>query len=335
MNIYVHRDDEQFGPYSEHEIQRQFAQGTLLPTDLVWHEGRRDWTPLKDFLEVQATSLPPAEPESRYVRTFWLGASIVLASLFAVLSIGFLVLTHLKAPDVGDSLETTVKHFDAKGAPNNQTTTTANSFRAPTETYFNQTTNGVFITPKIKIASQPVDESQSNAALDAINAALKSDPKNLYAYLSRAAIYGQRKLWPQAESDYRTVLQLDNKNFVAKFNLAEIKFQQKEYAGARTDFITLKDNSENGDFAKYKVFLCDLFNGNETMAAKELDTFSQIGTNASYYYGNAAWDLYHKKPEEARGWLASAKRIYAPNKCSLYGASLQDLGYLPLAPATQ
>jgi len=340
MKIYVYRNGEQFGPYSRHEIQEQFAQGSLLPTDLLWHEGWKEWILLKDFMDAfQPPSFPPAVPETdsmrkpHLARTPWLGAVITGVSLFAILYVGFLIRTHLWTPHAGDFLKTNVKLLDAKGATNIQTTTAANSFRSLTNSNSNQT-NGIFITSKIKVASEPVDGSQSNDALDAINITLKSDPKNLYAYLNRAAIYSQKKLWPQAGSDYQTVLQLDSNNFIAKFNLAEIKFQQKEYDDARAGFIALQNNSENADLAKYKVFLCDLFNGNEAVAAQELDAFNRIGTNASYYFGNAAWDLFHKKPEKARGLVASANRIYTPNKCSLYEASLQDLGYLPLPPVT-
>jgi len=330
MKIHVRRDGRQFGPYSEQSIQMQLAQGTLLPTDLVWQEGWNDWIPLKDFPDVQAVTVPPEAPEPPTVGTPWLGAGIIGVSLCVILLVGFLIRTHLNAVDAGDSLKTTPTLLDANGATNIPTTTAPDFLPSQMNSNDNQTAV-TLINPKLKEA-QPLDGSPSSPSLDTINATLQSNPKNLDAYLDRGAIYSQKKLWVQAENDYKTILQLDSNNFIAKFNLAEIKFQQKEYADARPGFIALQDNTDHGDLAKYKVFLCDLFNGNEAMAAKELDAFNLIGANASYYFGNAAWDLYHKKPEDARGWLASAIRIYTPKKCSLYAASLQDLGYLPLPP---
>ena len=117
-----------------------------------------------------------------------------------------------------------------------------------------------------------------------------------------------------------------------KFNLAEIEFRQKEYDAARPGFATLTQDSTMGDLAAYKVFLCDLFGGHEHVAASELDAFNQVGSNASYYFTNIAWSFYHQKTEDARSWVMSARRIYPPNKFSLYAASLRDLGYLPLPP---
>ena len=87
--------------------------------------------------------------------------------------------------------------------------------------------------------------------------------------------------------------------------------------------------------ASYKVFLCDLFGGREDLASKELDIFNQAGRNASYYFANAAWSLYHHKTDDGRDWLTQAMNIYAPNKCRLYAKSLVDLGYLPLPPPSQ
>jgi hypothetical protein len=57
-----------------------------------------------------------------------------------------------------------------------------------------------------------------------------------------------------------------------------------------------------------------------------------VGGNPSYYFANAAWDLVHHKPDEARSWLGSASDIYTPAKNGFYAASLFDTGYLPLKP---
>jgi len=57
--IHILRDGKQFGPYSEEEVRQHFAQGSLLPTDLAWHEGRDGWIPLKEFLEAPKWQPPP------------------------------------------------------------------------------------------------------------------------------------------------------------------------------------------------------------------------------------------------------------------------------------
>ena len=179
---------------------------------------------------------------------------------------------------------------------------------------------------------QLLEQKQLGAALAKANAAIQLAPQNANAYELRGTIYVEEKLWDQAAKDYQTALQFDAKNMQLKFNLAEIKFMQKQYDDARHDFIALEQDASAGDLATYKVFLCDLFGGHEDVAVRELDVFNQAGRNASYYFANAAWALYHHKTEDARDWLASAARIYVPGKARLYATSLINLGYLPLPP---
>jgi tetratricopeptide (TPR) repeat protein len=180
------------------------------------------------------------------------------------------------------------------------------------------------------VAIGKMNANDVNGALDKLTEAIKLNPKNSAAYVLRASIYCQKKLWTQAEEDFAAAGAIDPRNVVIKFNEVEVKFLQKQYDAARPGYAALADDPDMGDLAKYKVFLCDLFGGHEDAAAKELDAFNKAGENASYYFSNAAWDLYHKKIEDARGWLISASHIYAPQKNGYYAQSLRDLGYLPL-----
>jgi len=191
------------------------------------------------------------------------------------------------------------------------------------------------VTLLLRQAFQLVQQKQFDAALDKVNAALQVAPKNSDAYGLRGNIYAQKGLWDQAWKDYHAALQFDGKNTKMRFNLAEIDFMQKKYDDARPGFLALEEDSDFGDLAAYKVFLCDLFGGHEELAAKELDAFNQVGSNASYYFANATWSLYHHKTEDGRGWLTSAVSIYALNKFKLYATSLVELGYLPLPPPSQ
>jgi len=173
-------------------------------------------------------------------------------------------------------------------------------------------------------------QEKSDEALAKINPVIQANPKNVNAYMLRGNIYVQKKLYDQAQKDYETVAQLDGKNTAVKFNLSEIKFLQKKYDDAQVGFAALKTDSTWGDLANYKVFLCNLLGGHEDVAAKELDTFNQVGSNPSYYFANAAWALIHHKPEDARPWLKSIVNIYPAQKIALYASSLKALGYLPL-----
>ncbi|MCE0483254.1 MAG: tetratricopeptide repeat protein [Methylacidiphilales bacterium] len=184
-------------------------------------------------------------------------------------------------------------------------------------------------------ALQLLRSGKNDDAMTRVNAIIQADPKFVDAYLLRGNIYAQKLQWTEAGKEYETALGINPNNVTAKFNLAETKFRMKLYDEARTIFASVGGDPDNGDLASYKVFLCDLFGGHEDVAAKELDVFNQVGSHASYYFSNIAWDLYHKKIEDARGWLNSANQIYNPNKVIIYSVSLKDLGYLPLPPPPQ
>ncbi len=169
-------------------------------------------------------------------------------------------------------------------------------------------------------------------ALADLTQAIQLKPDSAFAYLLRGSLYTQKKMFPQAEADFSSAYRIDPTNVVIKFNLSELKFMQKHYDEARTGFFPLQKDPDMGDFAIYKVFLCDLFGGHADVAKSELAAINQKGDDASYYFANAAWDLFYKKTDDARTWLISASHIYDQKKFSTYGESLQYLGYLPLPP---
>jgi hypothetical protein len=60
MQIYIHRDDADFGPYTVEEAQAHLSTGDLLPEDWAWYEGAPDWMALEEIPGVMP--LPAAEP---------------------------------------------------------------------------------------------------------------------------------------------------------------------------------------------------------------------------------------------------------------------------------
>jgi hypothetical protein len=178
----------------------------------------------------------------------------------------------------------------------------------------------------------PSRAEQLEAALAAATAKIQANPKDSTAYGDRGNLYAAKRDWDAAARDYQSALAIDDTNAKAKFNLAEMSFMKKNYEPARIAFVGLESDPDFGDLAAYKAFLCDLFGGQLDPAQRELDAFNQVGSNASYYFANAAWSINHRKPEEARDWLKSASRIYPPEKFKLYATTLFEMGYLPLPP---
>lgn len=174
---------------------------------------------------------------------------------------------------------------------------------------------------------------QLQADLEAASARIATNPKDAEAYNARGNLYAAKRDWESAARDFQNAVMCDPANAKAKFNLAEMSFQQKQYDVSKASFAALEQDPDVGDLAAYKAFLSDLFGGQLDAAGKDLDAFNQVGSNASYYFANAAWAINHRKPDEARDWLGSASRIYPEAKLKLYAASLFELGYLPLRPA--
>jgi len=194
------------------------------------------------------------------------------------------------------------------------------------------------IAKEMTAAQKALQAGQWQEALKELDAADQKSPltpfdkKTIYDFKAFANI--KLNHLKEAQEDYEQALRVDPGNIIAEVNLAELKFRQKEYDLARPGFAALETNPQIGDLAGYKVFLCDLFGAHEAAARQELQAFDAVGENASYYFGNVAWDLFHHQPESARDFLASAEEIYAPKKVELYAASLLEFGYLPLADPT-
>lgn len=55
--IYLSRDGQTYGPYTEDQIRELFKSGHASPNDDAWEEGMADWKPLRSLI---AISTPPA-----------------------------------------------------------------------------------------------------------------------------------------------------------------------------------------------------------------------------------------------------------------------------------
>ena len=53
MQIYLARNNEQAGPYSLEQVNNMLANNQVILTDLVWHEGMKEWKPIGDLTQGQ------------------------------------------------------------------------------------------------------------------------------------------------------------------------------------------------------------------------------------------------------------------------------------------
>lgn len=89
MNILVHREGRQVGPYSIDEVRARVGTGELFPTDLAWVEGSPEWVPLSTILSggvgAESPTLSGSYPPPGYV--LWQPQSTELATTSLVLGI--------------------------------------------------------------------------------------------------------------------------------------------------------------------------------------------------------------------------------------------------------
>src|SRR5438105_258454 len=67
MEIWVHRNGQYAGRFSESAIREKVADGSLSATDLAWDEAKSAWKPISEFLAAfpSAKSEPaPSTPSS-------------------------------------------------------------------------------------------------------------------------------------------------------------------------------------------------------------------------------------------------------------------------------
>ena len=70
MNIYISRDEQQYGPFAAESLPEMLRGGNVLPTDLLYAEGQSDWVLVSDYLQRQgpvagATTPPPVPTFAR------------------------------------------------------------------------------------------------------------------------------------------------------------------------------------------------------------------------------------------------------------------------------
>lgn len=56
MELYISKNDEKLGPLGIEEVQTLLSDGKLDNSDLAWHGGISNWTPLSDIPEISGQS---------------------------------------------------------------------------------------------------------------------------------------------------------------------------------------------------------------------------------------------------------------------------------------
>ena len=90
MDIYIKRDDGQFGPFSPEQIEECLASGALIETDIAWHAALPDWVPVTEVLGTleSAPAQAPAEPVPAKVAKSGGSKKLLIGGVAAVVVLG-------------------------------------------------------------------------------------------------------------------------------------------------------------------------------------------------------------------------------------------------------
>ena len=62
MELYLHQNGEQVGPYTEEQIISMVSSGELSRDDIIWHEGLAEWQPIQSVVSLPAPIAPQPAP---------------------------------------------------------------------------------------------------------------------------------------------------------------------------------------------------------------------------------------------------------------------------------
>lgn len=166
------------------------------------------------------------------------------------------------------------------------------------------------------MAEGDLDQAVSEATM-----AIQLDPQNPSAYELRGSIYIEKKIWDRAERDYAKADQI-SPDPAYKYKLGEIKFLQKSYGDARSRFALLQKDPHLGDLATFKMFLCDMMGGHESICTQDLAAIDRGLKTPCYYFSHFIWELYHHQKADANKCFAAAQRLFDESTNNLYISSL-------------
>jgi tetratricopeptide (TPR) repeat protein len=183
-------------------------------------------------------------------------------------------------------------------------------------------------------AAQAFSRNDLDGALAALELSDQAKPNQASNANLRGAIFTRKRDWAKAEEAFRLALKLQPDLPMAQFNLGEVLFLNNRYPEAREKFQIFINSQPNNDLGLYKIYLCDLLDGNASKASRFLDSLKPSPNSPIYYFSKAAEAFHRNDKVTANEFVASAYRIYSPDANSTFADSLVEKGYLSGEQAT-
>lgn len=63
--IFIHKEGQELGPFSEPEVRRHWANGVVDASDLAWHPGLDNWIYVRDLFKPPKSGFLAASDSTR------------------------------------------------------------------------------------------------------------------------------------------------------------------------------------------------------------------------------------------------------------------------------
>ena len=87
MQVYISKNDQQWGPFDLNQLERLKGEGALKATDWAWEQGESGWVPLAAVLERHGNRLPVWRPAAAQRRTWKFYAPVTVGAVCVLLLI--------------------------------------------------------------------------------------------------------------------------------------------------------------------------------------------------------------------------------------------------------
>ena len=87
MQVYISKNDQQWGPFDLVQLERLKKEGALKPTDWAWEQGESGWVPLGEVFERHGKRLPVWRPALAQQRTWKFYAPVAVGAVCVLLLI--------------------------------------------------------------------------------------------------------------------------------------------------------------------------------------------------------------------------------------------------------
>ena len=85
MQVYISKNDQQWGPFDLNQLERLKGEGALKATDWAWEQGESGWVPLAAVLERHGNRLPVWRPAAAQRRTWKFYAPVAVGAVCVLL----------------------------------------------------------------------------------------------------------------------------------------------------------------------------------------------------------------------------------------------------------